>query len=135
MKSLNGLSPKVLLVVLDGFGINPKGIKNAIMEADTPNLDNLFGHYPFTLIEASGEPVGLPKGVMGNSEVGHINIGAGRQIRQDLVRINESIEKGTLKDLSLLKELIAKAKSGSGRVHLLGLLSDGGVHSHISHLE
>lgn len=135
MKSLKGLSQKVLLVVLDGFGINPKGIKNAIIEANTPNLDDLFGHYPFTLIEASGEPVGLPKGVMGNSEVGHLNLGSGRQVRQDLVRINESIENGTLKDLPQMKELISKAKSGSGRIHLLGLLSDGGVHSHISHLE
>ncbi len=135
MKSLKGLSQKVLLVVLDGFGINPKGIKNAIIEAKTPNLDDLFGHYPFTLIEASGEPVGLPKGVMGNSEVGHLNLGAGRQIRQDLVRINESIEKGNLKDLPEMKELINKAKSKTKRVHLLGLLSDGGVHSHIRHLE
>lgn len=135
MKSLKGLSPKVLLVILDGFGINPKSRKNAILEANTPNLDELFGHYPLTPIHASGEPVGLPKGVMGNSEVGHLNLGAGRQIRQDLVRINESIEKGSIKDLPLMKELISKAKSGSGRVHLLGLLSDGGVHSHISHLE
>ncbi len=135
MNSLKGISSKVLLIILDGFGINPKGRKNAILEANTPNLDNLFGHYPFTVIEASGEPVGLPKGVMGNSEVGHLNIGSGRQVRQDLVRINESIENDTLKDLPMMKELINRAKSGSGRVHLMGLLSDGGVHSHIRHLE
>ena len=135
MQSLKGLSSKVLLVILDGFGINPKGRKNAILEANTPNLDILFGQYPFTVIEASGESVGLPKGIMGNSEVGHLNLGSGRKIRQDLVRINESIEKDLMKDLPKMKELIQKAKSGSGRVHLLGLLSDGGVHSHISHLE
>ncbi len=135
MKSLKGLSQKVLLVILDGFGINPKSKKNAIIEANTPNLNDLFGHYPFTVIEASGEAVGLPKGIMGNSEVGHLNLGSGRQIRQDLVRINESIQKGELKSLPKMKELIERAKSKNNRVHLLGLLSDGGVHSHISHLE
>jgi 2,3-bisphosphoglycerate-independent phosphoglycerate mutase len=135
MKSLKGLSQKVLLVILDGFGINPKSKKNAIIEANTPNLNDLFGHYPFTVIEASGEAVGLPKGIMGNSEVGHLNLGSGREIRQDLVRINESIQKGEFKSLPKMKELIEKAKSKNKRVHLLGLLSDGGVHSHISHLE
>lgn len=135
MKSLKGLSSKVLLVILDGFGINPKSKKNAILDANTPNLDYLFGNFPFTVIAASGEPVGLPKGVMGNSEVGHLNLGSGRAIRQDLVRINESIKNHSINDMPLIKELINKAKSGSGRVHLLGLLSDGGVHSHIDHLE
>ena len=102
---------------MDGFGLNPGDLKNAILHAKKPHLDFLFNHYPFTTLDAGGEAVGLPKGVAGNSEVGHLNLGAGRPVRQDLVRINEAIEKNTK------------------RLHLLGLLSDGGVHSHINHLK
>lgn len=126
---------KALLVILDGFGIDPSSRKNAIKAAKTPNLDKLFSEHPYTEITAGGEMVGLPKGVNGNSEVGHMNLGAGRAIRQDLVRINEAIENDTLKSQPLLLELIKKVKAGSNRLHLMGLLSDGGVHSHIKHLE
>ena len=135
MKSLYALNKRVLLVILDGFGINQKDNKNAIIHAKKSNIDFLFQHYPTTTIEAGGPLVGLPSGVPGNSEVGHMNLGAGKSVRQDLVRINEAITNGTLKDMSELKNLIAYAKSHTNRIHLMGLLSDGGVHSHIKHLQ
>ncbi len=124
-----------MLVILDGFGHNPQDLKNAIKHANKPHIDAMFAHYPFTTIQPGGEAVGLPKGVAGNSEVGHLNLGAGRPVRQDLVRINEAIENKTFKEMPKLRELIQVAKSGSKRIHLLGLLSDGGVHSHINHLK
>jgi 2,3-bisphosphoglycerate-independent phosphoglycerate mutase len=120
---------------MDGFGINPKDNKNAILHAKKPNIDFLFEQYPYTTIEAGGELVGLPKGVPGNSEVGHMNLGAGRSIRQDLVRINEAVDNKTLSEMAELKNLVTYAKAHSNRIHLMGLLSDGGVHSHISHLK
>ena len=135
MHSIQGLSPRVLLVVLDGFGMSPNEHKNAIKAAKKPHIDNIFAHYPLTTIQPGGEAVGLPKGVAGNSEVGHINLGAGRPVRQDLVRINESIEKKTFKDMPKMKELIEFAQKGTKRIHLMGLLSDGGVHAHINHLK
>jgi 2,3-bisphosphoglycerate-independent phosphoglycerate mutase len=135
MKSLQGLNKRVLLCILDGYGINPKDNKNAILHAKKPNIDFLFSHYPMTTIEAGGLVVGLPKGVSGNSEVGHMNLGAGKSVRQDLVRINEAIENHTLKDMPELKNLITFAKSHSNRIHLMGLLSNGGVHSHVDHLK
>lgn len=135
MKSLHGLNKRVLLVILDGFGINPKDNKNAILHAKKPHIDSLFAHFPMTTIEAGGLVVGLPKGVAGNSEVGHMNLGAGKSVRQDLVRINESISNQTLKEMAELKKIITYAKSHSNRIHLMGLLSDGGVHSHIDHLK
>src|SRR5690606_30968833 len=129
------LSSRALLVILDGFGINKEDMKNAVKAAKKPNLDRLFSHYPFTTLEAGGEAVGLPKGVAGNSEVGHMNLGAGRPVRQDLVRINEAIEKKNLASMDELKNLISVAKQGKKRIHLMGLLSDGGVHSSIDHLK
>lgn len=135
MQTIQGLSPKVLLVILDGFGMNQADYKNAIKAARKPTIDELFAHYPLTTIQPGGEAVGLPKGVAGNSEVGHLNLGAGRPVRQDLVRINEAIQKKTLSEMPRLKELIEKAKSGTKRIHLMGLLSDGGVHAHIEHLK
>ncbi len=135
MKSLHALNKRVLLVILDGFGINPKDNKNAILHAKKPNIDSLFANYPMTTIEAGGLIVGLPKGVAGNSEVGHMNLGAGKSVRQDLVRINEAIEKKTLAEMDELKKIIVYAKNHSNRIHLMGLLSDGGVHSHINHLK
>lgn len=129
------LSDRVLLVICDGLGINDKSKRNAVTAAKTPNLDKILKEYPHTLIQPGGEAVGLPSGVAGNSEVGHMNIGAGRPVRQDLVRINEAIENNTFKDIPKFKELIDCANSGSKRVHLMGLLSDGGVHSHIEHLK
>jgi 2,3-bisphosphoglycerate-independent phosphoglycerate mutase len=135
MRSIQGLSNRVLLVIMDGFGHNPESQRNAITAAQLPNIDDIFANYPFTTIQPGGEAVGLPKGVAGNSEVGHLNLGAGRPVRQDLVRINEAIEQDTLKNMPKLQELIQRAKSGNKRIHLMGLLSDGGVHSHISHLK
>ena len=135
MKSAQGLANRVLLVIADGLGINESSTKNAVKAANTPNLDTILSQYPHTLIEPGGEAVGLPKGVAGNSEVGHMNIGAGRPVRQDLVRINEAIANGSFKDLPKFREMIETAKKGSKRIHLMGLLSNGGVHSHIEHLK
>lgn len=135
MEGLRGLSNRVLLVIADGLGINETSSRNAVKAANTKNLDFIRSHYPSTEIEPGGEAVGLPKGVAGNSEVGHMNIGAGRPVRQDLVRINEAIKNDTLKDMPKFKEMIEKAKAGPKRIHLMGLLSDGGVHAHIDHLK
>lgn len=135
MPTIQNLNPKCLLVILDGFGLSKTDFKNAIKHAPSPHIDELFAHYPWTEIEPGGELVGLPKGVAGNSEVGHMNLGAGRPVRQDLVRINEAISNNNFKDLPELKKLIKYAKSHSNRIHLMGLLSDGGVHSHIDHLK
>jgi len=133
--SIAGNGERALLVILDGFGITEKNHKNAVLHAKTPNIDNFFKDYPFTTIEAGGISVGLPKGVAGNSEVGHMNLGAGRPIRQDLVRINETIDRNELSQLDQLQKLISVAKSKTKRIHLMGLLSDGGVHSHIEHIK
>ncbi len=130
MKTLQHLSDKALLVILDGFGASREGDKNAIKNAHTPYFDTLFEQYPLALLEAGGKNVGLPQGIVGNSEVGHMNIGAGRPVRQDLVRINEAVRKNTLKDRPEFKTLLKT----SDTIHLLGLLSDGGVHSHLDHI-
>lgn len=134
MKFFNS-SKRILLCICDGMGHSDNSQKNAIKDAKTPNLDYLFKTYPFTTIVPGGEKVGLPKGVAGNSEVGHMNLGAGRPVRQDLVRINEAVEEKTLKDMPKMQELIKKAQANSNRIHLMGLLSDGGVHSHIDHIK
>ncbi|GAB4421192.1 MAG: 2,3-bisphosphoglycerate-independent phosphoglycerate mutase [Bacteriovoracaceae bacterium] len=134
MSELKGIAQQVLLVILDGFGINDNTIKNAVRDARKPTIDELFSHYPFTTIEAGGLSVGLPKGVPGNSEVGHMNLGAGKPVRQDLVRINEAIQDHSFANLPLLKELCNVADKKTKRIHIMGLLSDGGVHSHIDHL-
>jgi len=135
LTSINSLSQKALLIILDGFGINPNTNKNAIRDAKKPNIDHLFENYPYTTISASGTSVGLPDGVMGNSEVGHLNLGAGKPVRQDLIRINESIENGSLKNMEQLQKLIEFAQKNTKRIHMMGLLSDGGVHSHIDHIK
>lgn len=127
-----------LLVIRDGWGINPDGsagaTKNgdATLLAETPFHDYLFDKYPVSSVSASGEDVGLPAGQMGNSEVGHLNLGAGRIVFQDLSRINNAIKNGDLKENEVLKEAFAKAKDS--KLHLIGLVSDGGVHSHQDHL-
>lgn len=131
---IHGLTKQVLLIIMDGLGSNPVDLKNAVKHAEKPFIDKCFKDYPYTEINASGELVGLPKGVMGNSEVGHLNLGAGRSIRQDLVIINECIKENKLKDRSELIQLVTTAKKKSKRIHLMGLLSDGGVHSHIEHI-
>lgn len=117
------------------MGYSQNRNKNAVFDANTPTLDRLFKEFPFTTLTPGGLSVGLPKGVAGNSEVGHLNIGAGRPVRQDLVRINEAIEKKTLEYMERFQELIAHAKSSSKRIHIMTLLSDGGVHSHINHFK
>lgn len=133
--SIHNLSSKCVLLIMDGFGISSNRNKNAIHDAKTPNLDSMFANYPFITIEGGGELVGLPQGVMGNSEVGHMNLGAGRPVRQDLVRINEAIENQSLKKRQGILDIANHAKSNGNRLHIMGLLSDGGVHSHIEHLK
>ncbi|MCM0081148.1 2,3-bisphosphoglycerate-independent phosphoglycerate mutase [Geomonas sp. Red32] len=124
----------LLLMILDGWGINPVTEHNAVAQAKTPNMTRLCAEYPAGEIDGSGMAVGLPAGQMGNSEVGHTNIGAGRVVYQDLTRISKSIMDGDFFDNAALLECMAKCKAGSGRLHLSGLLSDGGVHSHETHL-
>ena len=125
----------VCLMVLDGWGIAPPGPGNAVDLANTPNLDGLFARFPHTELMASGEAVGLPPGQMGNSEVGHLNLGAGRVVYQDLTRINWAIADGSFFRNPELLAAFAHANRTGGAVHLLGLLSDGGVHSDIGHLK
>jgi len=124
----------VMLMILDGWGIAPPGPFNAAYVAKTPNLDSYFANYPHTQLGASGLSVGLPDGQMGNSEVGHLNIGAGRIIYQELTRITKSIEDGDFFDNSAIKSAMQDAREKNSSLHLLGLVSDGGVHSHIKHL-
>ncbi len=124
----------VTLVILDGFGFSPNKEGNAIAIAKTPFWDYLWNTYPRGLLKASGEAVGLPEGQMGNSEVGHMNIGAGRIVWQDIVRITKSIESGEVEKNKVLEKVLKTAKSKNVKVHFIGLLSDGGVHSHIKHL-
>ena len=124
----------LLLMILDGWGINPDRENNAIAQAKTPNMTRLSADYPASVIDGSGLSVGLPAGQMGNSEVGHTNIGAGRVVYQDLTRITKSIEDGDFFQNPVLLECMQKAREGKGRLHLAGLLSDGGVHSHDTHL-
>lgn len=125
---------RVILVILDGWGIAPASHTNAVSMARTPNFDFLWSHYPHTKLAAAGEAVGLPVGQMGNSEVGHLNIGAGRVVLQDLPRITKAIKDGDFFNNKVLAETFAYAKKNKKPVHIMGLLSDGGVHSHISHL-
>lgn len=122
--------PSVTLVILDGWGLAPPGPGNAVELADTPVFDELWGKYPHTQLMACGSAVGLPDGQMGNSEVGHLNLGAGSVLKQDLTRINEAVDNGTLASNEVLKA----AFEGFPVVHLIGLVSDGGVHSSMDHL-
>lgn len=124
-----------LLLILDGWGIAPAGPGNAPSLAATPNLDALNVRCPHAQLTASGRAVGLPQGYMGNSEVGHLNIGAGRVVYQDMTRIDVALEDGSFAANPVLMDLLAAVKKSGGRLHLAGLLSDGGVHSHIRHLE
>lgn len=126
---------RVALLILDGWGLNPDPKISAIEAANTPYFDGLMTDYPNTTLVTFGEEVGLPEGQMGNSEVGHINIGAGRIIYQELARINKEIKEGGLNQNSELLRAFKYAKEHSKKVHFLGLLSDGGVHSHINHLK
>jgi 2,3-bisphosphoglycerate-independent phosphoglycerate mutase len=127
--------PLVTLVILDGWGIAPAGPGNAVELARTPVFDDLTARYPTTELRASGPAVGLPDGQMGNSEVGHLTIGSGRILLQDLVRVSRAVEDGTLFDNDALLGAFRRAKERDADVHLLGLVSTGGVHSHIDHLQ
>lgn len=131
---MTDVKAKVVLIVIDGWGISSEKKGNAIYQANTPWMDSFQEQFPFAILEASGLAVGLPDGLMGNSEVGHLNIGAGRIVYQDLVRINLAIENGSFFRNKELIKALENAKHGTGRIHFLGLVSDGGVHSHVNHL-
>ncbi|MBI4526448.1 MAG: 2,3-bisphosphoglycerate-independent phosphoglycerate mutase [Deltaproteobacteria bacterium] len=125
----------VVLIVLDGWGVNPKREGNAIAEASTPNMNGLAARYPTTTLSISGVDVGLPDGQMGNSEVGHMHLGSGRVIYQDLTLIHGAIDDGRFFSNRVFLNVFNRTKQAGGRLHLMGLLSDGGVHSHQRHLE
>lgn len=122
-------------MILDGWGLAQDTSVSAIDQANTPIVDNLFKTYSHSKLEASGLAVGLPAGQMGNSEVGHMNIGAGRVVYQDLVKVNKAVEEKTLGENETLKEALQYAKTNNKSIHLMGLVSDGGVHSHVDHLK
>ncbi|MCM3041435.1 2,3-bisphosphoglycerate-independent phosphoglycerate mutase [Paenibacillus motobuensis] len=128
-------TPKpVALIIMDGFGLRKEVEGNAVAQANKPNYDRYLKQYPHTTLTASGEAVGLPEGQMGNSEVGHLNIGAGRIVYQDLTRISKSIREGEFFENETLVNAVRSAKNKGKKLHLYGLLSDGGVHSHINHM-
>ena len=129
------MNKQVLLVILDGWGLAQNKEVSAIDKAQTPYVDSLFERFPHSKLQASGEAVGLPDGQMGNSEVGHMNIGAGRVVYQDLVRINKAIRERKLGLVPALERAFEYARLNNKPVHLMGLLSDGGVHSHLDHLK
>src|SRR4051812_41743669 len=122
--------PSVALIILDGWGLAPDGPGNAISQADTPTFDKLWEEHPHTELTAKGKAVGLPEGQMGNSEVGHLNLGAGAIVKQDLTRIDDAIKHGSFADNAVLKEAME-----APRVHLIGLVSEGGVHASMDHLK
>ncbi len=124
----------LLLMILDGWGINPNPLHNAVALAKTPHLTKYLNEYPHAAIRTSGMAVGLPEGQMGNSEVGHLNIGAGRIVYQELTRVSKAIMDGDFFTNPVLLDCIAKTRASGGRLHLSGLISDGGVHSHNTHL-
>jgi len=131
---MTGKDKKFLLMILDGWGVGDGSKADVISSAPTPNLDNLKSRYPNSILHASGENVGLPEGQMGNSEVGHLNIGAGRIIYQDLVKINVECKTGEIRKNKVLVDAFSYARDNNKQVHFFGLLSDGGVHSLDKHL-
>src|SRR5476651_1457581 len=126
---------KLALIILDGWGYGRNDQSNAILAAHTPFFDSLIQKYPHSKLEASGTAVGLPAGQMGNSEVGHMNLGAGRVVYQELGRIHKAVEDNELPQNPVLKEAFEYAKQNNKNVHFIGLVSDGGVHSHIRHIK
>lgn len=124
-----------VLLILDGYGISTEIDGNSILKANTVNMDRILKSYPNMSLDASGLKVGLPEGQMGNSEVGHLNIGTGRIVYQELTRITKSIEDGNFFENDSLNEAIKNCKNNNSDLHVMGLLSDGGVHSHIDHLK
>mgnify|MGYP000235485679 CR=1 FL=1 len=129
------MNKKVILMILDGWGITQDPKVSAIFNAKTSYIDSLYNKYANASLRTDGEHVGLPEGQMGNSEVGHMNLGAGRIVYQDLAKINLAIEKDTLKDEKVLIDALKYASDNNKNVHFLGLLSNGGVHAHTSHLK
>ena len=125
----------LMLMILDGWGLNPETKENAIVNANTPNFNRLMKEFPNTTLQASGLAVGLPEGQMGNSEVGHLNLGAGRIVYQDFTRVTQDIKNGNFFKNPALVWAMDNALENNKSLHLLGLLSDGGVHSHIDHLK
>src|ERR687889_1927469 len=133
---MSPLVPSLALIFPDGWGLAPAGPGNAISLASTPVFDELWGQFPHTQLSAQGPDVGLPKGQMGNSEVGHLNLGAGAIVKQDLARIDDAVADGSFFDNEVLLAACERARqSPRGRLHLLGLVSDGGVHSGWEHIE
>ena len=124
-----------MLMILDGYGLKESAYGNAITAAEKPNLDKIFADYPWTKLDASGLAVGLPDGQMGNSEVGHLNIGAGRIVYQELTRITKAIDEGIFNGNAAILDAINHTKETGGALHIMGLMSDGGVHSHIVHIK
>jgi 2,3-bisphosphoglycerate-independent phosphoglycerate mutase len=129
------MNKKAMLIILDGWGIAKDKTVSAVDAAKTPFIDSLYTKYPHSTLSASGTDVGLPVGQMGNSEVGHLNLGSGRVVIQTLDKINRAVEEGTISDNETLKNAIAHAKKHNKNLHFIGLVSDGGVHSHITHLK
>ncbi|MBB6462098.1 2,3-bisphosphoglycerate-independent phosphoglycerate mutase [Flammeovirga kamogawensis] len=129
------MNKKTILMILDGWGIGPDPKVSAIDQANTPFVDSLYTKYKHSKLEASGLAVGLPEGQMGNSEVGHMNLGAGRVVYQMLVRINQAVQDGSIADIQELQDAFSYAKENNKKVHFIGLVSNGGVHSHIGHLK
>src|SRR5262245_63518625 len=128
--------PSLALVILDGWGLAPYGPGNAVSQASTPNFDQLWSAYPHTTLSTSGRDVGLPPGQMGNSEVGHLNLGAGSIVKQDLARIDDSIADGSFFENPALRNACGQAReSRRGRLHAIRLISDGGVHSGWEHIQ
>src|ERR1700730_12568298 len=124
-----------ILIIMDGWGLGKVDYADAVRHAKTPFVSGLYSKYPNNTLVACGEAVGLPGGQMGNSEVGHLNIGAGRGVYQELQRINVAIRDGSFSKNAVLLDALHRAKTQNKKLHLLGLVSDGGVHSHINHLK
>src|SRR5690554_5873063 len=128
------MSNKVILLIMDGWGLGQIPASDAIAAAHTPFVDSLYSRYPNTKLITSGPAVGLPEGQMGNSEVGHLNLGAGRVVFQELERISQALKNRELDDHPAIEEAVRRSIMAQRPIHLMGLLSDGGVHSHIQHL-
>src|ERR1043166_10287216 len=126
---------KVILIIMDGWGLGKVASANAMQHAKTPFVSSLYAKYPNTTLTTCGEAVGLPEGQMGNSEVGHLNLGAGRIVYQELERINVAIRDGSFQKNDVLLNSLNYAKDSRKSLHLIGLVSNGGVHSHINHLK